>query len=156
MAITRIISGGQTGADQGGLMAGEDLGLPTGGWAPRGWKTEVGAAPWLARFGLREFMQAGYPPRTRANVQDSDGTLLIGNPASRGSRLTERTARSQGKPVYIIVATAFPTDLSRHVEPFRKWILQHDIKVLNVAGNRESRNHGITDGTRCFLGEALS
>jgi hypothetical protein len=39
-----VISGGQTGADQGGLRATRACGIPTGGWAPRGWLTEAGPA----------------------------------------------------------------------------------------------------------------
>ena len=41
--ILRIISGGQTGADQGGLRAGAALGLDTGGWIPFGFRTDTGA-----------------------------------------------------------------------------------------------------------------
>ena len=43
-----IISGGQTGADQGGLLAARKSGIQTGGWCPLGWRTELGPAPWLA------------------------------------------------------------------------------------------------------------
>lgn len=32
--VTKIISGGQTGADMGGLLAGELLHIPTGGTCP--------------------------------------------------------------------------------------------------------------------------
>ena len=46
--------GGQTGADQGGLRAARACGIPTGGWAPRGWQTEDGPCPALANFGLVE------------------------------------------------------------------------------------------------------
>jgi Circularly permutated YpsA SLOG family len=52
--IARIITGGQTGADQGGLRAARAAGIATGGFAPKGWATETGAAPWLAEFGLVE------------------------------------------------------------------------------------------------------
>src|SRR5215471_5688537 len=75
--IERTISGGQTGADQGGLRAAKTLGIPTGGWAPRGRMTEDGSAEELLRsFGLREFSQPGYPPRTRANVDAGIGDVL--------------------------------------------------------------------------------
>jgi hypothetical protein len=30
----KIVAGGQTGADRGGLLAAMDLGLDWGGWAP--------------------------------------------------------------------------------------------------------------------------
>jgi hypothetical protein len=50
--IVQVISGGQTGADQGGLRAARACGIPTSGWAPKGWMTEAGPAPWLADWGL--------------------------------------------------------------------------------------------------------
>ena len=40
MAIL-IISGGQTGADMAGLMAAKKVGFNTGGFAPKGFKTEL-------------------------------------------------------------------------------------------------------------------
>ena len=77
--LKKIISGGQTGADQGGLEAAEKLSLSTGGKMPRGFKTEDGPDPKLAsRFGLGELASAEYPPRTRYNVVDSDGTVIFG------------------------------------------------------------------------------
>ena len=38
----KIVSGAQTGVDQGGLLAAIDLGLEWGGWVPKGWRTEIG------------------------------------------------------------------------------------------------------------------
>lgn len=52
--LERVISGGQTGADQAALRAARACGIPTGGWAARGWLTEDGPAPWLAEWGLAE------------------------------------------------------------------------------------------------------
>ena len=40
--LEMVISGGQTGADRGGLIAAKALGIPTGGTAPLGYKTEAG------------------------------------------------------------------------------------------------------------------
>jgi hypothetical protein len=149
--VERIISGGQTGADQGGLAAGVTLGLQTGGWAPKGWQTEKGAEMRLLRgLGLREYQTAGYAPRTKANIRDSQGTLLIGNPSSPGSRLTEKAARRRGRPIYVLV-TEPSRDLSQHVEPLRKWLLLHDVRTLNVAGNRESVAPGLAQTTHDFL-----
>jgi hypothetical protein len=34
--LERVISGGQTGADQAGLAAAKRLGVPTGGFMPKG------------------------------------------------------------------------------------------------------------------------
>jgi len=45
MTIKKIISGAQTGADRGALDAALDLGLPVGGWVPRGRRAEDGPIP---------------------------------------------------------------------------------------------------------------
>jgi hypothetical protein len=83
--LTKVISGGQTGADQGGLRAAQAAGIATGGWAPKGWLTESPdgrrdvATPQLADFGLVECPEPGYPARTAANARESDGTPWFGD-----------------------------------------------------------------------------
>ena len=89
-ASFKIVSGGQTGADQAGLLAARAAGIETGGWAPEGWDTEDGPAPWLEDFGLTECTVAGYPARTEANARDSDGTAWFGARFVRFSRHHER------------------------------------------------------------------
>ncbi len=134
--LERVISGGQTGVDQAALRAATAAGIPTGGTAPKGWATEEGPAPWLADFGLVECTEPGYPPRTIANVRDSDGTLWIGDPSSPGGRLTIGTARELDRPLLVIEAgETTPADV-------RRWLLEADVRVLNVAGNRESTEPG--------------
>ncbi len=121
-------------------------GIPTGGTAPKGWATEQDPAPWLAVFGLVECTEPGYPPRTIANVRDSDGTLWIGDPSSPGGRLTIGTAEALGKPLLIVRAgETTPADV-------RGWILEARGRVLNVAGNRESTEPGIGARAEAFLG----
>lgn len=141
----RIISGGQTGADQAALFAARDIGIPTGGTAPKGWRTEDGPAPWLADFGLVEATTTGYTDRTGRNVWDSDATVIFGDASSPGSRLTVDRCRAAGKP-FLIDPT--PDDLVAAVVAF-------DIKVLNVAGNRASKNPGIGEHVRFVLIEAF-
>ena len=87
--IERVISGGQTGADQAGLAVAKRLGIPTGGCMPKGWLTEAGPRPDLgATYGLEEAETAAYPERTERNVLASDGTVVFGDARSRGSMLT--------------------------------------------------------------------
>ena len=53
LSLTKIISGGQTGADMGALLAARDLGMESGGVAPKGWRTEDGPQETLLlSFGL--------------------------------------------------------------------------------------------------------
>lgn len=146
--VKKIISGGQTGADRGGLIAGRDLGLETGGTAPPNFMTELGTCLELRdTFGLveGEYDPKTYPKRTRRNIEDSNGTLLMGTIHSPGSRLTLRHCQGLEKP-WIINPT--PSDL-------KKWLETYSIEVLNVAGNRESKNPGIEKTTVSLLCSAL-
>jgi len=136
----------------GGLEAARVLGIETGGTAPRGWHTESGPQETLLRsFGLTECGAEGYPARTRQNVIDSDGTLLVGPHESGGSKLTCDIARKLKKPLFLL---DFPKNQSR-VEEFKAWLEVSGIVTLNVAGNRESDNPGIAEFTRSFLISAL-
>jgi hypothetical protein len=155
--LRAIISGGQTGGDQGGLAAAVVLGLRTGGWVPAGWRTEVGSEPWLASLGLREHRSRAYQPRTRANVEEGDGTLIFGNPHSPGCTLTARVARAKGKPLFLVEwRSGWPPPHPEDVADFGEWIQENGIVVLNVAGNRESSQPGIRDAARDFLVKALT
>ncbi len=73
--LKKIISGGQTGADQAALDAAIKLGIPHGGWIPKGRSTENGKLP--DKYKLKEMPTKSYPNRTEQNVIDSDGTLII-------------------------------------------------------------------------------
>lgn len=150
--VTRIISGGQRGADRWGLIAARDLGLKTGGTAPKGWRVQLpdesdGSDPDLAGFGLVEHTSPTYPPRTKKNVEDSDGTLWVGYEKSGGGRLTIGHAQLSQKQIIVN-----PTP-----EVLREWLQLHQIRVLNVAGNRaSSHNLTIEAITYCLIVQALA
>jgi hypothetical protein len=73
--IRKIISGGQTGTDRAALDVALKLGIPHGGWIPKGRKAEDG--PLADIYKLKEMSTDSYPKRTEQNVVDSDGTLII-------------------------------------------------------------------------------
>ena len=154
LRLLRIISGGQTGADQGALIAARELGIATGGTAPKGWWTESGCQEELLRsFGLAECAEPGYDARTRQNVIDADATLILGSDATGGTALTATVARHANKPLFNV---PFSEELPRDaVEEFRQWLKEHDIRTLNVAGNRESDRPGIAKFTHAFLRSAF-
>lgn len=155
-----IHSGGQTGADQGALRAAVELGLRPGGWVPRGYRTEtndVTVRAWLVSLGLRETTSRDYAPRTRLNVEETDGTLIFGTLTSVGTGLTIRRAEAAGKPLFKVMwrnGELWP-HLVRGSGDTRgdlyAWAAIHEIRVLNVAGNRESRQPGIERAVRSFL-----
>src|SRR5262245_9256610 len=101
--VRKIISGGQSGADMGALIAARELGIESGGVAPRGWLTENGPQEQFLRgFGMTECAEDGYEARTRRNAAVSDGTLLVGPHTSGGSGLTNETVRQLGKPLFLL------------------------------------------------------
>jgi predicted Rossmann fold nucleotide-binding protein DprA/Smf involved in DNA uptake len=139
MVIERIVSGGQTGVDRAALDAAQALGIPCGGWCPRGRRAEDGVIP--SRYPLRETPRTAYPERTEWNVRDSDGTLVFtwGAP-SGGTALTIRLARRYRRPCLVV-------DLKRtsSMTAIGSWLAAHGIRSLNVAGPRESEAPGIQD-----------
>lgn len=126
----KIISGGQTGADRAALDWAISHELEHGGWCPEGRLAEDGVIP--MHFQLQELAGAGYRARTKANVRESDCTLIISiSPIlTGGSQLTAVFAKAYEKPWL-------------HVHPaldwrgtLKKWLEVHPIEVLNVAGPR--------------------
>ena len=142
MMISKIISGGQTGVDQAALDVAIALGIPHGGWIPKGRKTENGALP--DKYRLKEMPTSSYAKRTKQNVIDSEGTLIISlGPLTRGSELTHKTAMLHDRPcLHIDLGTLNTLQAAKTV---RSWIVRHGIKILNIAGPRASENPEIYD-----------
>jgi hypothetical protein len=132
--IDRVISGGQTGVDRAALDVALKLGIPCGGWCPRGRRAEDG--PIDARYPLQETPTDEYPQRTEWNVRDSDATLILtfGRPKG-GTALTIRLAERLGKPCLVVDLDAKPAPST---DVLVLWARSHDVRVLNVAGPRET------------------
>ncbi len=142
---TRILSGGQTGVDRAALDAAIELGLPHGGWCPRGRLSEDGRIP--EKYHLKETLSPEYVVRTRLNVRDADGTLILyREPLEGGTALTWQLAVELEKPV-LLVELGFPPVF----EAFRLWLGENAIRELNVAGPRESQRPGIYAEARRLL-----
>jgi len=135
--LHKLLSGGQTGVDRAALDVGLALGLAVGGWCPRGRRAEDGRIP--DRYPLVETPERNYPIRTRRNIEDADGTLILNlSTLDGGTALTVAHARQIGKPCLVVA-------LEEGIEPttFREWRAAHHIQVLNVAGPRESKRPGV-------------
>jgi hypothetical protein len=148
--LERVISGGQTGADQAALRAARACGIPTGGWAPRGWLTEAGPAPWLAEWGLVECPEGEteaerYRVRRRRCLKDAFAVVCLGDMTSPGSRGLSRDCAGQGKQL-VFVKPGLTTP--RHIADF---IRESRVSRLMVAGDRESRAPGIGERVELFL-----
>lgn len=135
MMLNRIVSGGQTGVDRGALDAALRAGFPCGGWCPAGRLAEDGRIP--DRYPLRETRESDYPVRTRKNVEDSDATLILApDELSGGTRLTRDLCLQADRPCLVIdAARRSPDDAMELVVDF---VVQHRVRVLNVAGPRAS------------------
>jgi hypothetical protein len=139
--MIEVWSGGQTGVDRAALDAALDLGLPVGGWIPRGRLAEDGQVP--DRYpGLREAESSDYAVRTQRNVDETHGTLVLtwGSPAG-GTLETIAIARRLARPLLEIdLATA---DLALAADAIGRWLagLSQPGRPtrLNVAGPRASQ-----------------
>jgi len=147
----KIVSGGQTGVDRGALEAALILGIPYGGYCPRGRLAEDGAIP--TRFELTETSSADYVERTEMNVVHSDATLILvrRNPLEGGTRLTAKLALDHGKSNLIVIL-----DDPNGLDTTCQWIRDECVTCLNVAGPRESKDPGIERDACQFMVALLS
>lgn len=138
--IRKIISGGQTGADQAALDAAIKLGIPHGGWIPKGRLTERGTLP--DKYKLTEMPDPSYAARTEQNVIDSNGTIIISHgPLSEGSEYTRQMAIKHHRPWLHIDLNQTPAFKSATL--INSWINSNNLEILNVAGPRASKDNQI-------------
>jgi len=146
MPIEKVISGAQTGADQGGLDFAIDHRIAHGGECPKGRRSDNGRIH--DRYHLTENQSWRYDKRTEVNVRNSDATVIFQwNPKSPGSVLTANLCWAFGKPCLSITTR----DVSAAENEFRRWVSVTSIKILNVAGNRERTAPGINQFVKDVL-----
>jgi hypothetical protein len=144
-----LVSGGQTGVDRAALDVAMERGMAAGGWCPAGRGAEDG--PIAPGYPLRETPSADPAQRTEWNVRDSHGTLLlVTDAASAGTELTREAAQRLGRPLH-----RFRLDEEPDVDHFRRWLHAREIRILNVAGPRESESPGIYQSARECLRAVL-
>ena len=164
--LSKIISGGQTGADQGGLLAAYQCGVLTGGTAPIGFMTSRGPNLLLGAFGLKA--KGSIQARTKQNIVDADATVVIaGDLKSPGTVLTIRLAKELGRPLLAIDAAnaialygggdGLPGDVSNGLgNALYRFIVDNAVRTLNVAGNRERFDDSrMTNTTKVVVYKAL-
>ncbi len=135
--LKKIISGGQIGADQAALDTAVKLGIPHGGWIPKGRMTENGILP--DKYELKEMPTSSYPKRTEQNVIDSDGTIIFSHGSlTGGSALTIKLARKHNKPCLHFDLDEIPE--FNVAQTLSRWISMNRIGTLNIAGSRASED----------------
>ncbi|MBN1338705.1 MAG: putative molybdenum carrier protein [Bacteroidales bacterium] len=137
ISVRKIISGGQTGVDRAALDFALRNGIICGGWCPRGRKAEDGTIP--EKYPLNETASDKYPPRTEANIKESDGTLiLMAAKMDSGTLLTVKLCKKHEKPYFL---QHIP--VSGNTGELEEWLISKGIATLNIAGPRESFDPGI-------------
>jgi hypothetical protein len=150
--IEKIISGGQTGVDQAALDAAIKLGIPHGGWIPKGRMTEDGSLS--NKYNLIEMPTDSYPERTKKNIRESDGTLILSHGMiTGGSEYTQKMALKLKKPMlHVDLSKQTPFDAAVQIN---NWIVEYNIKVMNVAGPRASKDSKIYQSTLDIIESVL-
>lgn len=107
---------------------------------PHGRLAEDGVIP--VKYQLMEMAESGYRQRTRRNVEDSDATLIINlGELDGGTLATQVFAEKSGKPCLVVqVDSGISAGM---VESIIAWLRKQDVKILNVAGPRESKRPGV-------------
>jgi len=101
---------------------------------------------------LKETPTAEYAQRTEWNIRDSDGTLVLTRGrATEGTAFSIEMARRLGKPCLVLDVAENP-DASQ----VGAWGRAHQVRVLNVAGPRESKCPGIYQQAYTFLRQVLT
>ncbi|MCP4020571.1 MAG: hypothetical protein GY729_01910 [Desulfobacteraceae bacterium] len=146
--LIKIISGGQTGADRAALDTAIKFNIDHGGWIPKTRKAEDGFVP--LKYNLKEMNTQDYRERTRQNIIDSHGTVVISRgKLTGGSLLTHTFAKVVGKPschIDILNCEEFEAAII-----LKSFILENQISVLNVAGPRLSHDPGIYQDVKIIL-----
>jgi hypothetical protein len=141
MTFRKIVSGGQTGVDRGALDAALAADFPSGGWCPADRTAEDGPIP--ERYPVTPLPGIGHRRRTRQNVIDSDGTvILFYESLTGGTRLTRNLCALEKKPFIALDARRI-AEPSAAAAAALSFLAEYQISVLNVAGPRLS---GWTEG----------
>lgn len=133
--VTKIVSGGQTGADRAGLDVAIRHAFPHGGWCPKGRRAEDG--PIGGQYKLVETPSSNYIQCAEWNVRDTDGTVVftLRSTLTGSSLKTMEFARKHKKPCFHISP-------AKHYQPsleLQRFAQEHGIRELNVAGSRGSK-----------------
>ncbi|MBV9490732.1 MAG: hypothetical protein JO069_13570 [Verrucomicrobia bacterium] len=137
MSLTTIISGGQSGVDQGALEAGLIQRMDTGGFCPQNRCDERGLIPERYAARLQPVPRGGNLTRTLLNVALADATVLFyWREVHGGTAHTLRACLDYEKPFLLVDARL--ADRSTAAAAVVEFILRRSAVILNVAGPRMS------------------
>jgi hypothetical protein len=129
-----------------GIRAAHQLGIPTGGWIPKGWLTEHGPRPeYGPLYGATEHASPDWKPRTVSNVRDSDATILFRScraKTHRGCNLTAQACARLNKPALVVPVWSTP-DRVPTTARVAGLIRAKGFRSINVAGSRGSSDPAV-------------
>ena len=150
--IMEIISGGQTGANRAALDVAIELGIPHGGWVPKGRMTDLGRLP--DQYVMQETTSISDPAWTKMNVADSDGTLIVSHgELTGGSAFTRDVAAKHRKPCLHIDLDSLTESVATEI--VSNWVDGRHIEILNVAGPCATEDSKIYDATKSLLRKVI-
>jgi len=150
--LKKIISGGQTIADQAALDAAIKLGIAHGGWIPQGRTTETGTLP--ENYNLQEMPTDDYSKCIEQNVKDSKGTLIIFYGKLTGDLY--RAERETLKHKHQLLGIDLNQTIAFHAASLvNDWIQLRYIDVLYVVGPGTVANPNAGKHTKLMLERAL-
>ena len=146
--ITKIISGGQLGADQAALDVAIKMGIPHGGWVQKGRKTQSGLLS--EKYKLKEMPTASFIKRIEQNVIGSDGTVIISHgELSGGAGYCQKMTRKHDRLCQRVDLSQIPILIA--ASRIHAWIKENNIEVLNVTGSRTSEDPEIYKETMLII-----
>ncbi|MDH3567839.1 MAG: putative molybdenum carrier protein [Desulfobacteraceae bacterium] len=151
--LKKIIAGGQTEADQAALDIAIKLGIPHGGWIPKGQITETGSLP--ERFKLQEMQIDNYSECIKQNVIDSMGTLIISYGALTGDLDYARKMALRHRR-QILAVDLNQLDDAKAAFLLNDWIQLYRIDVMHVIGPDAKVNPYIRTHTEDIIEGALT
>jgi hypothetical protein len=150
--IKKIISSGQTVADQAALDVAMRLRLPYDGWIPKGRNTEIGELP--EKYKLKEMPIDIYSGCVEQNVKDSKGTLIIsyGKPTGALDYARKLTLNHGKQLLGIDLKQTIPFKAASLVND---WIQLGQIDSLYVVGPKASAHPDAWKHTRHIVEGAV-
>jgi hypothetical protein len=129
--LEKIVNRGQAGVDEAARRIAIAFGLRTGG-------------------ATTTMSPGDVDPRLEDNVRESDATLWLGLTASPEAQSTVQSCLRLGRP-------CLPIDPCASFDPpeIARWIVEHQVKTLNVTGNREEDEPGSGERAERLLTEVL-
>ena len=148
----KIVSGGQTGVDRAALDFALRHGYEHGGWCPRGRRAEDAVIP--SAYQLHETASPDYGERTEKNVEEADAALIVAREKelSGGTAFTKTFAEQHGRQVLVVCES---DGVANGAAALSRFLKQNQVRVLNVAGPRESQAPGLGKFVEQLLAAAL-